>query len=84
MPNTVIKCMHVLSENGKEMIILKRLNLAEHNVVPPVVELHRVVVAHGVVAAEVDTLLKNKCYQRCLQKSSFTFVINYKLNIQIL
>ncbi len=58
MPNTVIKFMHVLSGNGKEMIILQRLDLAEHDIVPPVVELHRVVVAHGVVAAEVNTLLK--------------------------
>ena len=36
---------------------LKRLDLAEHDIISPVVELHRVVVAHGVVAAEVDTLL---------------------------
>ncbi len=33
------------------------LDLAEHDLVPPVVELHGVVVPHGVVAAEVDTLL---------------------------
>jgi hypothetical protein len=80
MPNIDINCLYVLSENGKEMIILKRLDLAEHDIVPPVVELHWVVVAHGIIAAEVDTLLKNTCYQRRLRMSSFTFVINYRIN----
>jgi hypothetical protein len=62
---------------------LKRLDLAEHDIISPVVELHRVVVAHGVVAAEVDTLLKNTCYQRRLRMSSFTFVINYRINYKL-
>jgi hypothetical protein len=64
--------MHVLSENGKEMIILNRLDLAEHDIVPPVVELHRVVVAHGIVAAEVDTLLK-----KYIQSTMLTNVVFY-------
>ncbi len=33
------------------------LDLAEHDLIPSVVELHGVVVTHGVVAAEVDALL---------------------------
>ncbi len=64
MPNIEINCLYALSENGNDMNLLQRLDLAEHDVIPPVVELHRVVVSHGIVAAEVDTLLKNTCYQR--------------------
>jgi hypothetical protein len=37
---------------------LRNLDLAEHDLVPSVVELHRAVVAHGVVAAEVNALLQ--------------------------
>ena len=62
---------------------LKRLDLAEHDIISPVVELHRVVVAHGVVAAEVDTLLKKYILSTMLTNVVFTFVIKLKLNLQI-
>ncbi len=69
--------------NGNDVNFLQRLDLAEHDVVTPVVELHRVVVAHGVVAAEVDTLLKKYILSTMLTNVVFTFVIKLKLNLQI-